>query len=559
MEDVPAGPPCHTPDVTGAPEDRSRAEGLWWPGSTLRLVVGLILAVGLPTIAAHLASVNVLDTFPALIYVLCVVVAALVGRLAAGTVAVVASALALYLDVIAPIRSLSPIGKDNAADLALFVALSWVIAALMARTEQTRAASERAHQSTETAHRRLGLVADASRMLAASFDLPTNLHAVCAAIVDHGAFTQAIVLSTRADGVDILACAARQPAKPPRWWRPRSSVAAATVSVDTGAGFDSIPTALRSRQLRILDPAARRSRLRFGPWAYRSGLVVPLLIGDDIIGALVLLDTVERRTYSHHDIVFAREMGERVSRAIDTARSYQHQAHIAHTLQQSLLPQTLPRIPGVSVHALYQAGAGTEVGGDFYDLFPIGDDTWLVVVGDVCGKGPEAAVVMSLTRATLRALALHEHSPKRLLTLLNQALLAQLHDYRFVTVSLATLHRQGGRLVLNLALAGHPSPIVRRGGTVAAATASYGTLLGGFADIRLSETNLVLSRGESIVFYTDGIEAQQASAQGQAMRLLEHLGEASAEQVAEAFTRAARSAPAGKQDDLVVLTIELEN
>ncbi|MBB5867905.1 GAF domain-containing protein [Allocatelliglobosispora scoriae] len=544
--------------MIGAPEDSSRTEGLWWPGSVLRLITGLILAFALPAGATLLADARALGTFPSLLYVLCVVIAALVGRLAAGTVAVAVSALMLDLFVITPIGSLSQISKDNAADLGLFVVLSWVIAALMARTEQTRAVSKRAHQTTETAHRRLGLIADTSRMLAASFDLPTNLHAVCAAIVDHGTFTHAAVLTTQADGIEILAGAQRRAAKPQRWWRSTPSTATPAARIDTGAGFESVPAALRNRSIRILDPATRRGKTRFGPWPYRSGLVVPLLIGNDIIGALVLLDTAERRTYSHHDVVFAREMGERVARAIDTARSYQHQAHIARTLQQSLLPQTLPPIPGVTVHARYQAGAGTEVGGDFYDLFPIGDDTWLVVVGDVCGKGPEAAVVMSLTRATLRALALHEHSPKRLLTLLNEALLAQLHDYRFVTVSLATLRPQGGRLVVDLALAGHPPPIVRRAGTATAATDSYGTLLGGFPNIRLGETSLVLAPGESIVFYTDGVEDHQTSAKDQATRLLEQLGDAPADRIADVFTASARNAPPGKQDDLVVLTLELD-
>jgi GAF domain-containing protein len=545
--------------VTRAPEDSSRTEGLWWPGSALRLVTGLILAFALPAAATMLADTRTVGTFPSLLYVLCVVIASLVGRLAAGTVAVALSALLLDLFVVEPIGTLSALSKDHAADLGLFVVLSWVIAALMARTEQTRAASKRAHQTTETAHRRLGLIADTSRMLAASFDLPTNLYAVCAAIVDHGTFTHAAVLSTQSGGIEILAGAQRRAVRPPRWWRSTASTDTAATSIDTQAGFESVPAALHNRSIRILDPATRRGKLRFGPWTYRSGLVVPLLIGKDIIGALVLLDTLERRTYGHHDVVFAREMGERMARAIDTARSYQHQAHIAHTLQQSLLPQTLPSIPGVSVHARYQAGTGTEVGGDFYDLFPTGEDTWLVVVGDVCGKGPEAAVVMSLARATLRALALHEQRPKRLLTLLNEALLAQLHDYRFVTVSLATIRRKSDQLVLNLALAGHPPPIVRRAGTPTAATTSYGTLLGGFANIRLSETKLVLSPGESIVFYTDGIENHQSSARDQAMRLLEHLGDAPADRIADAFTEAARNAPAGKQDDLVVLTLALDS
>ena len=119
-------------------------------------------------------------------------------------------------------------------------------------------------------------------------------------------------------------------------------------------------------------------------------------------------------------------------------------AHIARTLQSSLLPSSLPQIPAVETAARFRpAQGGLQVGGDFYDVFDVGGGSWAIVVGDVCGKGPEAATVTALARYTLRAAAMYERSPSRILSLLNEALLRQRSPTELCTVAYVRLDRDG--------------------------------------------------------------------------------------------------------------------
>src|SRR5262249_59724400 len=132
------------------------------------------------------------------------------------------------------------------------------------------------------------------------------------------------------------------------------------------------------------------------------------------------------------------QLAQIASVALDILRLYEHEHEIAGTLQRSLLPPSLPEIPGVAVAARFRpAGAGDEVGGDFYDIFEMGRGRWGIVVGDVCGKGAAAATVTALARYTLRATAIHGHDPKEILGVLNEALLRHGPDQRFCTVAFA--------------------------------------------------------------------------------------------------------------------------
>ena len=120
------------------------------------------------------------------------------------------------------------------------------------------------------------------------------------------------------------------------------------------------------------------------------------------------------RRFDEQDLELAQELARRCATAIDNARLYRERAYIARTLQQSLLPVELPEIPGIETAARFRpTGEGNEVGGDFYDVFETGDRGWTVVMGDVCGKGPDAAAVTALARYTLRAAAMRERLPSR--------------------------------------------------------------------------------------------------------------------------------------------------
>src|SRR5205807_7504245 len=136
--------------------------------------------------------------------------------------------------------------------------------------------------------------------------------------------------------------------------------------------------------------------------------------------------TGDRPAFEPAEIALAEELARRVGIAVDNARLYQERTRVARALQQSLLPPLLPEIPGIEIAARYRAtGAGNLVGGDFYDVFQDGGGDWAVVVGDVAGIGAEAAAITGLARYTVRAVAMHEFRPSRVLRALNEAILRQ--------------------------------------------------------------------------------------------------------------------------------------
>jgi integral membrane sensor domain MASE1/anti-sigma regulatory factor (Ser/Thr protein kinase) len=182
--------------------------------------------------------------------------------------------------------------------------------------------------------------------------------------------------------------------------------------------------------------------------------------------------------------------------------------YIADTLQESLLPSHLPVIPGVDAAVEFRpAGERHVVGGDFYDLFQGDDGSWAVVVGDVCGKGAAAAAVTGLARYTLRAAAVHERRPSRVLALLNDAILRQRAPNEFCTVAFARLESNGGGggARATMSTGGHPLPLVLRCDGTVEAVGSHGTLLGVVRDPGLSDETVELRPGDALVLYTDGL------------------------------------------------------
>jgi integral membrane sensor domain MASE1 len=186
---------------------------------------------------------------------------------------------------------------------------------------------------------------------------------------------------------------------------------------------------------------------------------------------------------------------------------------IAGTLQESLLPSRLPEVPGIDLAARFRpGGTGYRVGGDFYDVFASGYGSWVVVVGDVCGKGPRAAAVTGLARYTVRAGAVHEHRPSRVLAVLNDALLDERSPGELCTVACARLDRAGRGFRVTCSNGGHPLPLVlRRNGTVEP-IGPYGLVLGAEADARLVDTTVELHPADCLVLYTDGLTDAHAPA-----------------------------------------------
>jgi PAS domain S-box-containing protein len=242
---------------------------------------------------------------------------------------------------------------------------------------------------------------------------------------------------------------------------------------------------------------------------FRSAMVVPLTARGRTFGVITLVSSESERRYGPEDLALAEELASRAAQAIDNARLYQERAHVARALQQSLLPQRLPEIEWCMVAARYRAAGEGEVGGDFYDVFEAGDGAWFAAIGDVQGKGPEAAAVTGLARYTIRAAAASERNPSRILRTLNQAILKEGTD-RFATVALARIQLINGTAQLAISCGGHPLPFVIRATGVVETAECAGNLLGVFPEPELQDYVGELSPGDTVVFYTDGVTEERA-------------------------------------------------
>jgi PAS domain S-box-containing protein len=235
-----------------------------------------------------------------------------------------------------------------------------------------------------------------------------------------------------------------------------------------------------------------------------SAMAVPLARRGRVVGAMQFVISGSRPQYTRDDLTLAQAVAGRVAASLENHRLAERQLFIAQTLQRSLLPETLPDVPRADIAVRYwAAGEGSEVGGDFYDVFAIDDDTHAVVIGDVCGNGPQAAAVTALARHNIRASAWRGDTPAEVLASLNSALIRTWPD-TLCTVAYATVAATTAGLRLNLALAGHPLPMVVRAGNAAATLGTPGLLLGSFADARYAATPVELEPGDTVVFYTDG-------------------------------------------------------
>jgi serine phosphatase RsbU (regulator of sigma subunit) len=293
----------------------------------------------------------------------------------------------------------------------------------------------------------------------------------------------------------------------------------------------------------------------------RSALIVPLKARGRTFGALTMAMAESGRRYRKPDLEFFQQLARSAATSLDNARLFSESATVARTLQQSLLPADLPEIPGVEVAARYRAAAeGTMVGGDFYDLFETGRGEWVMVVGDVCGKGAEAAALTGLVRHTIRAVSVREANPSRVLELVNREILRGEVD-RFCTAMVATLRPDGERLQVKVSCAGHPPPLVLRPRRTVEATDCEGTLLGIFADPELVDRTVDLRPGDSALLYTDGVvERFERAGRGGDAHLVSLLWESEEEDAAGIADRIYRDAAMNgerSKDDLAVVVLRV--
>ncbi|WP_072802553.1 SpoIIE family protein phosphatase [Rhodococcoides yunnanense] len=220
--------------------------------------------------------------------------------------------------------------------------------------------------------------------------------------------------------------------------------------------------------------------------------------GNPMLVRITATDARDRRAYE-------RELLEERRRA---ERERERVQLLASTLQRSLLPPSLFPPPGLDASAYYHTASTDDVGGDFYDMFPLSDSSWGFFLGDVCGKGAVAAVVTSLTRYTLRAAAVYDHDPVAVLHNLDAVLNQEFghEDSRFCTVVFGTLSRRDDGFDVELASGGHPPALLLRGdGTADYVETPGGQLVGILPNARFVSTSVRLAPGDTFVLYTDGL------------------------------------------------------
>jgi serine phosphatase RsbU (regulator of sigma subunit)/anti-sigma regulatory factor (Ser/Thr protein kinase) len=288
---------------------------------------------------------------------------------------------------------------------------------------------------------------------------------------------------------------------------------------------------------------------------------VPVVTSDGEVAGGLFFGHPEPGMFSADDERLVVGIAEQSAIAIENARLYQERTRTAQTLQRALLPPHLPEIAGLELASGYRAaGEGNEVGGDFYDVFQQGDGSWVLVVGDVCGKGPRAAAVTALARYTLRAHAVAGLRPSYLLARLNDQLLRQ-RAPGFVTVALARVDLHDDGATVQLASAGHPLPIVASAGG-AAPRGDVGTPLGVIEQPDLPETTLALARGDLLAFYTDGVSEAAAprvllDEERLAALVAERAGDGPGAVVAHLERTAVELAGGKPRDDIACLAVQL--
>lgn len=241
-----------------------------------------------------------------------------------------------------------------------------------------------------------------------------------------------------------------------------------------------------------------------GSQAASTALAVPLTANGEVIGVMTFIDG-PGRMFEPDDVSLATEVASRTGVALSNATRFQREHVVADVLQRAVLPDSLPAVDGLRLDAEYRAGvAGSYAGGDWYDVFELGNDTVFFSVGDVMGKGAPAAALMGQVRSAIRAYAVSGQSPTEVLSSLDR-LFDTLVEDRVVTAVVGTITPSTGRIVMSNA--GHPPPlVVRADGTVAFCPLQHSLLIAaGLNGAPRPRDEVVLDPGDSLVMYSDGL------------------------------------------------------
>lgn len=447
---------------------------------------------------------------------------------------------------------------------------------LGALATQAAPALERArlHEAERRAHERFAFLAEASAGLNASLELNDTLKALADLVVPRLADWCTIHLLDGGRPVFVTA-AHTDPAKREvafemnRRWPVDLGESGIGHCLVTGepARFQTIPAEMLDLAARDEDHRHLLRTLGLG-----SGMIVPLKAGGRVLGALAMANEQGRVVYDD-SYRLALDLAGRAGEAVANAQLFAERSHVARSLQATLLPPTLPRAERIDFGARYTAaGQGLDVGGDFFDVFAT-NGTWLGAVGDVCGKGVEAAAVTGLVRHTIRSRSLSDPSPGAVLTHLNHLLLRAGADEaaargdgwlepRFCTAVLVALDPTADGVRATICAAGHPLPLVRRVDGSVEKVATPGDLLGVRDEVVLGDTVVDLRPGDVVVVFTDGITERHRGCRHFGEEgigaVLRETGEADADTIAARIEEAARGFVEGDaEDDMAVVVVRV--
>lgn len=429
----------------------------------------------------------------------------------------------------------------------------------------------RSEELLDKQSRHAALAADVGRALVSRDDLTQRLQAVAEAVVEHidAAFAR---IWTVAPGHDVL-----------------ELQASAGLYTHLDGQHSMIPignlkigTIAASRTPHLTNDVPNDQLVSHPSWAEREGMVAfagyPLIVGDQLVGVLALFsrralpkstltalasisDTTAiaiLQSWAFREMEVMTEQARRTAREMEAAML--DRAQVASVLQSSLLPPSLPTVPGWEVDARYSPGVEV-VGGDFYDVFPL-HNGWAFMIGDVCGSGPIAARFTALARHTLRTALLLGHGPAGALAALNDSLLSAQNDFRFCTVVCGTIDGaldQDTDTAVRISIGGHPLPLVVRANGGVEPIGVHGPLLGVLPDPTHQECVVPLGPGDNLVLYTDGVtEAKHGSdlfGEERLRALLSSVKERNPSSLVSAITRQVGQFSPEASDDLAVLVL----
>jgi PAS domain S-box-containing protein len=414
-----------------------------------------------------------------------------------------------------------------------------------------------------TAHKReedaLRFLADSTNLLSSSLDYQTTLQRV--AELAREKMADWCTVEIVGQGTVAIAHEDSEKVQYARAYRRRHP------DVDSGSAEEVMttgePKVFPEVTPEMLDAMARSDEHRelLHVMAPRSVMIVPIKVRDRIFGAISFVSTDD--LYDDDDLRLAQELARRAAIAIDNSRVHMELRNTARTLQESLLPPHLPNVDGLELAARFRpAGVGMEVSGDFYDIFETRGDLWGVAVGDVCGKGAQAAALTALTRYTVRAASMYEEHAGGVLRVLNEALLRQRGDARFTTLAFCILDM--GQRTMRVACGGHPRPLLLRADGTPEVVLAAGPLLGVVPDATFADEEVRLGAGDVVVLYTDGLtDALAPEAMLDEEDLLAALADCKGLSAGEISQRLEHAALGGEwsripRDDIALVVIKLD-